>query len=145
MSGLEVITRKHLILSPFRMGLFSKLANRVLVHFIPFKWFALTTLVVARPRPDRSGEGSFEKPSVSVVIPARNEAGNIEDIIRRVPDMGKETELVFVEGHSTDDTFTAIEKAIQKYSLRKCRLLRQTGKGKGDAVRLGFEAEPVNA
>jgi SAM-dependent methyltransferase len=140
LSGLEVIKSKHLILYHFRMGIVSDLANRVLVHFIPFKWFALTTLIVARLRPDRSGAGSFEKPSVSVVIPARNEAGNIEDIIRRVPDMGKETELVFVEGHSTDDTFTAIEKAIQKYSRRKCRLLRQTGKGKGDAVRQGFEA-----
>jgi glycosyltransferase involved in cell wall biosynthesis len=122
------------------MGIFGKLANRVLVHFIPFKWFALTTFMVARPRPDRSGEKSFRKPSVTVVIPARNEAGNIEDIMRRVPDMGTETELVFVEGHSTDDTLTAIEKAIRKYSFRKCRVLRQTGKGKGDAVRLGFEA-----
>ena len=140
LSGLEVVTRKHFILAPLRMGLFSKIANRVLVHFIPFKWFALTTFMVARPRPDRAGAGSFQKPRVTVVIPARNEAGNIEDIMRRVPDMGTETELVFIEGHSTDDTFSAIEKAIQKYNFRKCRLLRQTGKGKGDAVRLGFEA-----
>ena len=140
LSGLEVITRKHLILAPLRMGFFSRLANRVLVHFIPFRWFALTTFIVARPRPDRAGAGSFRKPRVTVVIPARNEAGNIENILRRVPDMGTETELVFVEGHSTDGTFDAIEKAIQKYSFRKCRLLRQTGKGKGDAVRSGFEA-----
>ena len=140
LSGLEVITRKHFIMAPIRMGLFGKLANRVLVHFIPFKWFALTTFMVARPRPDRSGAGSFQKPSVTVVIPARNEAGNIEEIMRRVPDMGKETELIFVEGHSADDTLTAIENAIRKYSHRTCRLLRQAGKGKGDAVRLGFEA-----
>jgi 2-polyprenyl-3-methyl-5-hydroxy-6-metoxy-1,4-benzoquinol methylase len=140
LSGLEVITRKHLILAPLRMSFLSGLANRVLVHFVPFKWLALTTLMVARPRPDRSGEGSYKTPSVTVVIPARNEAGNIEDIIRRVPDMGNETELLFVEGHSTDDTYDAIEKAIQKFSFRKCRLLRQKGKGKGDAVRLGFEA-----
>jgi len=140
LSGLEVITRKHLILAPLRMGIFSKLANRVLVHFIPFKWFALTTFIVARPRPDRAGAGSFQKPRVTVVIPARNEAGNIEDILRRVPDMAAGTEIVFIEGHSTDGTFSAIEKAIQKYSFRKCRLLRQAGKGKGDAVRLGFEA-----
>jgi glycosyltransferase involved in cell wall biosynthesis len=54
--------------------------------------------------------------------------------------MGRETELVFVEGHSTDETLTAIENAIRKYESRKCRLLQQKGKGKGDAVRMGFEA-----
>jgi SAM-dependent methyltransferase len=139
LSGLESITRKQLILTPLRMGVLERLANRLLVHFIPFKWLALTTLIVARPRQERCG-GSFQKPRVTVVIPARNEAGNIEDILRRVPEMGRETELVFVEGHSTDETLTAIENAIRKYESRKCRLLQQKGKGKGDAVRMGFEA-----
>ena len=52
--------------------------------------------------------------------------------------MGRGTELVFVEGHSTDDTYATIEREIARHPDRQCQLLRQTGKGKGDAVRLGF-------
>jgi glycosyltransferase involved in cell wall biosynthesis len=54
--------------------------------------------------------------------------------------MGAGTELIFVEGHSRDDTYATIERAIREHPERRCKLLRQTGKGKGDAVRLGFEA-----
>jgi len=75
---------------------------------------------------------------VSVIVPARNEAGNVEAIFDRVPTMGRETELVFVEGHSTDDTFATIERAIACHPERKAQLMRQSGRGKGDAVRLGF-------
>jgi glycosyltransferase involved in cell wall biosynthesis len=74
-----------------------------------------------------------------VVVPVRNEAGNIERIVDEVPEMGSGTELVFVEGHSTDDTFAAVQAAIQARPLRKIRVHRQAGTGKGDAVRLGFE------
>ena len=73
-----------------------------------------------------------------MIIPARNEAGNIPDIFARTPDMGEGTELVFVEGHSRDNTYAAIEAAIAAHPERCCQLLRQTGVGKGDAVRLGF-------
>ena len=78
--------------------------------------------------------------SVSVIVPARNEAGNIPAVFARTPQMGVETELIFVEGHSSDDTYGAIERAIAANSQRPARLLRQTGRGKGDAVRLGFSA-----
>ncbi len=53
--------------------------------------------------------------------------------------MGTETELVFVEGHSTDNTYEEIEIQINSHPERMCKLLRQTENGKGDAVRLGFE------
>jgi glycosyltransferase involved in cell wall biosynthesis len=78
------------------------------------------------------------EPVVSVIVPARNEAGNIQAIFERTPDMGASTELVFVEGGSSDKTYEAIEKAMAQYPQRRAKLLRQTGTGKGDAVRLGF-------
>jgi glycosyltransferase involved in cell wall biosynthesis len=53
--------------------------------------------------------------------------------------MGRGTELVFVEGHSSDDTYFVIEREIASHPERQCQLLRQTGSGKGDAVRLGFD------
>jgi glycosyltransferase involved in cell wall biosynthesis len=106
----------------------------LLVKFWPFKHLALTNFIVARPR----AYTLAKQPFVSVVIPARNEAGNIPDIVARSPEMGKLTELVFVEGHSSDNTYAAIEKEIARRPQRCCQLLRQTGVGKGDAVRLGF-------
>jgi glycosyltransferase involved in cell wall biosynthesis len=94
-------------------------------------------MLVARVQPPETSE----RPTVSVIVPARNEAGNIPAILHRVPDMGPQrTEIVFVEGHSTDDTYDAIEQAIAANPQRDCKLLRQTGKGKGDAVRAGFAA-----
>jgi len=77
-------------------------------------------------------------PIVSVLIPARNEAGNIKSIFERTPQMGRETELVFVEGHSKDDTYAVIEREIASNPSTHSLLLRQTGIGKADAVRAGF-------
>jgi glycosyltransferase involved in cell wall biosynthesis len=97
-------------------------------------------MLVARVQPAVPPPAS-ERPTVSVIVPARNEAGNIPSILQRVPDMGPErTQIVFVEGHSTDDTYDAIAQAIAANPQRNCKLLRQSGKGKGDAVRAGFAA-----
>jgi glycosyltransferase involved in cell wall biosynthesis len=76
---------------------------------------------------------------VSVIVPARNESGNIEKILKRVPELGCQTELIFVEGHSSDNTFETIKNLIESSDDKKCRLFQQTGTGKGDAVRLGFD------
>ena len=79
--------------------------------------------------------------SVSVIVPCRNERGNIEDAIKRIPDMGRETEIIFVDGNSTDGTAEEIENQIKKHPERKIRLIHQgSGRGKGDAVRKGFAA-----
>jgi glycosyltransferase involved in cell wall biosynthesis len=71
-------------------------------------------------------------------VAARNEAGNIEHILRRVPTLGSRTQLVFVEGGSTDNTYETIETLIKQHPDKDISLYRQAGKGKGDAVRLGF-------
>ncbi|MBM3395148.1 MAG: glycosyltransferase family 2 protein, partial [Betaproteobacteria bacterium] len=76
--------------------------------------------------------------SVTVVIPCRNEQGNIEAAIRRLPAFGSSQEVLFVEGNSTDGTREEIERVIRAYPGRTIRLLAQPGKGKGDAVRTGF-------
>jgi glycosyltransferase involved in cell wall biosynthesis len=74
------------------------------------------------------------------VIPARNEAGNIEAAVLRTPEMGAGTELIFVEGHSRDNTWETIQAVATKYPKRNIKALRQTGRGKGNAVREGFAA-----
>ncbi|HLG17035.1 MAG TPA: bifunctional class I SAM-dependent methyltransferase/glycosyltransferase family 2 protein [Blastocatellia bacterium] len=136
LTDFEVIRHFEEILLPFYVPGLTEIANRYVVKLSPFRLGALTHFIVARPLAGR--DELSEEPLVSVVIPARNESGNIADLFDRVPEMGRGTELIFVEGHSTDETHSVIEKAISEYPERRCKLLRQTGKGKGDAVRLGF-------
>jgi glycosyltransferase involved in cell wall biosynthesis len=137
LEGYESIRLWEEFLLPFRIPFLSGFFNRFLIRFWPFRLFALTNFTVARPIVD-DGIGR-KTPSVSVVIPTRNEAGNIKEIFFRMPEMGKETQLVFVEGHSKDDTYEVIEQTIKDHPERSCLLFRQSGEGKGDAVRLGFE------
>jgi SAM-dependent methyltransferase len=136
LADFEVIRHWEEILWPLPTPVLATLANRCLVKLWPFKLFALTNFIVAKPRPQRLPQD--QDYLVSVIIPARNEAGNIPAIFERIPQMGWETELVFIEGHSTDDTHAAVAKAIADHPERRCQLLRQAGSGKGDAVRLGF-------
>jgi SAM-dependent methyltransferase len=135
LENLEVIRTWPEIFWPVRTPIIDGFFNKFLVKIWPFKSLALTNVIVARPEPD-AVNGSA--PVVSVIVPARNESGNVPQIMARIPEMGGGTEIVFVEGHSTDDTFAAIQREVTAHPERHCQVLQQTGKGKGDAVRLGF-------
>jgi SAM-dependent methyltransferase len=137
LAGFDVIRAWEEILWPLDTPLVEPLLNRFAVRLWPFHTLALTHFLVARPAPQPVI--STTPPRVSVVVPCRNEAGNIEAIFRRVPSMGAGTELIFVEGHSTDRTYEAVETAIRAHPFPPAFLVRQTGSGKGDAVRRGFE------
>jgi len=134
LADFEVIRISNEVLWPLPTPLLADFVNRFVVRLWPFSYFGLTNFVIARPRP----KAPRPAPVVSVVVPARNEAGNVGAIFDRVPDMGRGTELIFVEGGSTDDTYGTIEREMAARRRPMTKLLRQTGKGKGDAVRLGF-------
>ena len=125
------------ILLPLDVPVIGEVVNRFLAKLWPFTQATLTHFVIARPAAT-SKRSRRQPPRVSVIVPARNEAGNIAEIFARTPEMGAGTELIFVEGHSHDDTFGAIERAIAANPARCARVLKQQGRGKGDAVRLGF-------
>jgi len=127
------ICRQNRLLVPIPIPVLSTLLNRWLAPLA--QWFCLTVFFVARPnRP------AAQPRTVSVIIPARNEAGNIEAAVRRTPQMGAGTELIFVEGHSRDNTWDEIQRVARENPDRKIKIMQQTGRGKGDAVRLGFAA-----
>jgi SAM-dependent methyltransferase len=136
LADFEVIRHWQEILWPLSTPFLSLLSNRYLVKIWPFRILAMANFIIARPRPARTETG--EESLVSVIVPARNEAGNISRLFARMPNMGRRTELIFVEGHSEDDTYATIEKAVTEHPELLCKLYRQTGNGKGDAVRLGF-------
>jgi 2-polyprenyl-3-methyl-5-hydroxy-6-metoxy-1,4-benzoquinol methylase len=138
-SGFEVISTTGEILMPFRVPLLSALLNRVLVKIWPFSHLGLTHVMVARLDPFRHGPAVDESASVSVVVPARNEAGHIHEILERVPEMGSRTEILFVEGNSTDNTLDVIREAVEERNDPDIRFYVQPGVGKGDAVRFGYQ------
>jgi SAM-dependent methyltransferase len=135
LSGFEVIRSSSEILWPFNAPIVSNFLNKFLVKIFPFSFFGLTNFLIARPIIAKREV----EPIVSVIVPARDEAGNIKAIFERTPQMGMGTELIFVEGGSTDGTYEAIEKEIKiQKNHSMVKLMRQSGRGKGDAVRLGF-------
>jgi SAM-dependent methyltransferase len=137
LAGYEVVRRNTRVLLPVRVPLLATLANRYLVNLPLFRQLALVAMVVARPKP----VANTDQPSCSVIIPARNEEGNIEAAVQRLPSLGCHTEIVFVEGNSTDDTAAEIQRVIAKYPDKDIKSVAQgAGRGKGDAVRKGFAA-----
>ena len=135
LAGFEITALDSRIVCPGRLPVLEPFLNRVLAPFVPFRWLCLTNWVVARlpvPLPAAAG--------VSVVCACRNEAGNIPALVERFPDFGCAAELILVEGGSRDDTFGACGRAIADNPGLDISLLRQAGRGKGDAVRAGFAA-----
>lgn len=134
LAGYEVIRKEARVLIPFYMPLISWFANTFLVHVPGFKALALNTVVVARLKP----KPMVPEPTVTVVIPCRNEKGNIEAAIKRLPRMGAHTEVIYVEGNSQDHTYEECLRVKEAYPDWDIKVFKQPGKGKGDAVRKGF-------
>jgi glycosyltransferase involved in cell wall biosynthesis len=120
---------------PWRLFRIGNVINRLLAATPILRWLGLAYLVVLAPIVT---EGK-RRPSLSCVVPARNERGNIEGILQRLPDLECDLEIIFVEGHSTDDTWEEIQRVAEVYRDRvRIQTFQQTGRGKNDAVRLGF-------
>jgi len=135
LAGWEVIKSDPRILWPTRTPLVDWVCNHWLAPFLPH--LCLTVTVIARLRPKTAPLPHYR---CSVVVPARNESGNIEDAVKRTPEMGLGTELIFVEGHSKDDTWEQIQRVAVKYPERNIKILKQQSRGKGGAVREAFAA-----
>ena len=132
LAGLEPVLQRKEILLPTRSRALSALVNGVLSRLPGMRALTLSYWLVARPVP-----AAADGWGVSVVVPCRNEAGNIADIVRRVPDMGRETEIIFVENGSTDDTRARIEEQLAA-SGRDLKLIVRPAHGKWNAVQAGF-------
>jgi SAM-dependent methyltransferase len=134
----EPIKRQSRILYPSLTPFLNESLNRWLAPLLPF--LCLSVFVTARPKPREM----IRDRTVSVVIPARNEAGNIGAAVARTPIMGTWTELIFVEGNSKDETWAEIQRIKNAHPQKRIKTLQQSGEGKGNAVREGFAAAEGN-
>lgn len=156
LAGFEVIKKGQQFLLPVHIPFLSRFVNKYFAFVPVLRKLCLTQYIVARRKPEKA----LLKPeeySCTVLVPTRNEKGNIEPAVNRIPAMGKHTEILFVDGSSTDGTIEEIERMIEKWKGKKdIKLLHQVEKstipdeehtsgkmlklGKGDAVRKGFDA-----
>jgi 2-polyprenyl-3-methyl-5-hydroxy-6-metoxy-1,4-benzoquinol methylase len=136
-TGYVPLKQGSRFLMPKQIPGLSYLVNRYLAPLPLIKHLCLTCFVVAKPDPALFAPAPA--PTCSVIIPARNEAGNIRDAVNRLPQLGAHTEVIFVEGHSSDQTWAEIQSLVKTYSGPfSLKAYQQSGKGKADAVRLGF-------
>jgi 2-polyprenyl-3-methyl-5-hydroxy-6-metoxy-1,4-benzoquinol methylase len=138
LADYEVVGRDWRQLVPKHLLGFGPLVNRLLAPLPFIRRLCLRNYVVARPEIRARAPAAL--PSVTVVVPCRNERGNIENAVRRLPDFAPDMEVIYVEGHSHDGTFEECERVRGAYPGRDIKVMRQDGKGKGDAVRKGFGA-----
>jgi len=136
LEDFDVIRKGYRFLMPIYIPLISEFLNRFLTNMPLFWKLALTEIIIARPTGARKPP---EDVTCSVIIPCRNERGNIEQAVLRTPDMGKHTEIIFVEGGSSDGTYEECLRVQELYgNQRDISVMVQDGRGKGDAVRKGF-------
>lgn len=138
LANFETVRTSSYLMMPKRIPPITALCNYFLSLLPGFRCLNLINLIIARPIPQPKSDNDY---SVSVIIPCRNECGNIADAVSRIPKMGREVEIIFVDGNSTDGTVEEIEKQIAANPDRRISLIHQGhGVGKGDAVRKGFAA-----
>lgn len=139
LAGFETYKQNSSMLFPFYVPLLSAFLNKFLSRLPVFNWFSLNYYTFAQPMPLLNEAEVGHAYSTTVLIPARNESGNIENAITRMPQFGNHIEIIFVEGNSTDDTWEKIKEIQQKYrDTHDIKILQQPGRGKGDAVRAGY-------
>jgi hypothetical protein len=137
LAGFRVVRTRPVVYSPLRLFGVGSVLNAVLPIVPGLRHLSLAAVVVLAPN-----DASRQSPSISVIVPTRNERGNISavlDALRAEREKLPQLEVVFVEGHSSDGTWEEIQRLLPDCTgAFKTIALQQRGRGKGDAVRLGI-------
>jgi len=136
LAHFQVVKSEYRLLVPKKIPLFSDFINRYLAPLPGLRKLCLCQYIVARPVKQKE-KREF---STTILIPCKNEKGNIEPAVKRIPPFGEHQEIMFVDGHSTDGTQEEVNRIIKAYPEKDIKFMLQDGKGKGDAVRKGFAA-----
>ena len=136
LGGFDAVKAEIRLLSPIRLFGIGRLFNRFLAPLPLLRQFALRHYLIARS----CHHMTEALRSATVVIPARNERGNIEPAVQRLPSFCEEMEIIFVEGHSSDGTLEEMHRVKAAYPNRDIKVMVQPGKGKADAVFAAFDA-----
>ena len=134
LNNFEIVKNERKLLFPKYIPIFNAIVNKFLANLPAINRLNLIQFITAR-----SIVSTAKEYSVSIVIPARNEKGNIENAIKRTPKFGSHQEFIFIEGNSSDGTYEEILRVQQAYPQIDIKSMKQTGKGKGNAVHEAFK------
>ena len=134
LEGFQIIKTDRKILLPKYMPVLNYFVNRLFANLPVINHLCLINYIVARPIVEEKINYS-----ASIIIPAKNEKGNIENAIRRIPEFADKIEYIFVEGNSNDGTYEEMHRVKSSYKNKNIKIIKQTGRGKGNAVREGFD------
>ena len=134
LSGFEVIKMRRQLLFPFYIPFLSFFINSIVINFPFVNRLSLMRLIITKKKSRET-----KKYGVSVIIPCRNEEGNVMEVVKKMPEMGTHTEIIFVDNGSTDRTADEINKAIGEYPQKDIKLYSQPKAGKKNAVIEGFD------
>lgn len=138
LADFDTIRSGSMLLLPVYIPILSEFLNRYVSKFFYLSNLCFINYSIARPM--RQEVAVNNKYSCSVIIPARNESESIEKAAQEIPEMGSFTEIIFVEGHSKDNTLEEIKRVCEKYKdTKNIKYYVQDGKGKKDAVFKGFD------
>ncbi len=136
LNNFKVVMTGYRLLIPKYIPIISTILNKYIAKLPLIRRLCMIQYIIARKEQSPSISKDY---SVTILIPCRNEKGNIEKGIKRIPKFGKHQEILFVDGNSTDGTVEEIKRVMKKYRNKDIKLMHQgVGKGKGDAVRKGF-------
>jgi 2-polyprenyl-3-methyl-5-hydroxy-6-metoxy-1,4-benzoquinol methylase len=134
LESFEIIKVEKKLLFPKYIPIINMIVNKFLANLPGINSLNLIHFITARPIALEPNDFS-----VTIVVPARNEKGNMENAIKRTPKFGSHQEFIFIEGHSSDGTYEEMLRVQQAYPDVDMKVMRQTGKGKGNAVREAFD------
>ena len=137
LTGFEWLKTYRIILLPKRIPLISSFLNRFVARLPGIDRLCLINILVARPSPKPVEPKDV---SVSIVVPCKNERGNIKSAVERIPDMGRYTEIIFCDDKSTNGTTEKVVEFQKAYPGREIKLVHGPGICKADNVWAGFWA-----
>ena len=135
LADFDPVKSEQRVLSPMALFGLGRFINRFISILPGFRALSLRHYAVCRSLPSAGSDVT----SATVVIPARNERGNIEPAVQRIPQFCDDMEIIFIEGHSKDETFAEMERVKAAYPDKDIKTMVQPGKGKADAVFTAFD------
>ena len=137
LAGFRPVRKYRSMLFPKWIPGLSEFLNRFIGRLPGLRGLCMMQVMVARPFAEPKHE---EEVNVSVVVPCRNELGNVAQAVERIPMMGKHTEILFCDDKSTDGTADEVRRMIALHPEKDIRLVEGPGICKAENVWAGFRA-----
>lgn len=114
---------------PFKLFYFGNIINNFLEIILYFFNFGIRSYFTIKEIEDTAEKDVLSK---TIIVPAKNEEGNLNELINRIPYLGNNVEVIISCGISNDNTL-GMAKSLKSDNFI-IKVIEQTSKGKANAV-----------